>query len=210
MLTKVKILRNKTIEELESIFNNIKYKGRKVKKNEYLMFRGQEINGLMILTSGKLGAFMPKENGEIHKIETLTEGNIIASAFIFGENNVIPVDLIAEMECQILEIDRENLLKIFEYDRDILVNFLNDISDKTQFLSNKIWKSINNRTIKDKLKDYILENRKDNTFQIPCSIKELAERFNTTRPSLSRVIREMIERGDIEKIGKNRFKILNL
>lgn len=207
-MNKIKFFNNRTDLEIKQILNQIKHRYKKIKKDEFFMFRGEKINGLIILINGKLGAFMPKPNGEIHKIETLKSGDIIASAFIFGKNNTLPVDLVSETDCELLEISRDNLLKLFEKNTDILTNFLNEISTKTQFLSNKVWKSVNNRTIREKLIDFILENKKEETFTLTLSIKELAEQLNTTRPSLSRVIKSMLENKELEKIDKKRFKIL--
>ena len=89
----------------------------------------------------------------------------------------------------------------------ILINFLNEISDKTQFLSNKVWKSFNSKTIREKMLDYIEQNKVEDKVLFKHSIKELSEMFGVSRPSLSRVISEFVEEGVLERDGKNRFKL---
>lgn len=200
---------NQTSKATKKILNEIEHSYKFIEKNEIFMFRGEEIDGLILLISGKLGAFMSKDNGDVHKIETLTDNSIVASAFIFGNNNFLPVDLIAESKCKILKINRKNLLKLFTNHNDILVDFLDEISTKTQFLTHKIWKSINNKTIKEKVVDFINEHRTNDLFILPISIKELSEKFNTTRPSLSRVLKEMIENEEIKKIDKGKYLLLS-
>lgn len=207
IFSKTRIFEGKNEKEIKKILEKIVVIKKKIKKQEFFMLRGDKVIGLMLVIDGKLGALMPKENGEIHKIETFTNGDIVASAFVFSKNNNIPVDLLAEEKSEVVIIDKMELLKLFKENTDILVNFLNEISSKTQFLTTKIWKYINNRTIEEKMRDYIFENSENGVFEIK-SITELAEIFNTTRPSLSRVLKKMITKKIIEKTGRNKFRVI--
>lgn len=207
-LVKFKLFKGTDERELEELFKKIKYEIKKFKKNDIIFFRDEKIDGLFIVTKGLLSAEMLKNNGDIQKIENLSSGDIIASAFIFGKDNNLPVDLIVLEEGELLHIDKNNLLQAFNFNEKFLINFLNEISDKTQFLSNKVWKSFNNKTIKEKVLDYILENTQSNRVIFKHSIKELAELFGVSRPSLSRVISEFVEENILVRDGKNRF-ILN-
>ncbi|MGL5740388.1 MAG: helix-turn-helix domain-containing protein, partial [Plesiomonas shigelloides] len=56
--------------------------------------------------------------------------------------------------------------------------------------------------------DYVLENTQNNKVIFKHSIKELAELFGVSRPSLSRVISEFVEEEILRRDGKNKF-ILN-
>ncbi|MGL5053611.1 MAG: Crp/Fnr family transcriptional regulator [Cetobacterium sp.] len=207
VLEKVKIFKGLKSEELIILLQSIDYKIKKFEKNDSVLFRGDKLDGIFIILQGSLSAEMLKNSGDIQKIENLSEGDIIASAFIFGEKNNIPVDLIALEKCCLLHIDKKNLLKTFKIEEKILINFLDEISDKTQFLSNKVWKSFNTKTIKEKILDYISENTIENKVVFKHSIKELSELFGVSRPSLSRVISEFIEEGILEREEKKIFRI---
>ena len=65
------------------------------------------------------------------------------------------------------------------------------------------------KEINQKLVEYILKNEKDGVFIFDRSIKDLAEYFNVSRPSLSRVIKKFIEDKVIEKLEKGKYKILS-
>lgn len=207
-LVKFKLFKGISEDELENLFGKIKYEIKKFKKNDVVFFRDEKVDGLFIVIMGLLSAEMLKSNGDVQKIENLSNGDIIGSAFIFGEDNNLPVDLIVLEEGMLLHIDKNNLLQAFNTNEKFLINFLNEISDKTQFLSNKVWKSFNNKTIKEKVLDYILENTQSNKVIFKHSIKELAELFGVSRPSLSRVISELVEDEILKRDGKNKF-ILN-
>ena len=207
-LVKFKLFKGISEDELENLFGKIKYEIKKFKKNDVIFFRDEKVDGLFIVIMGLLSAEMLKSNGDVQKIENLSNGDIIGSAFIFGEDNNLPVDLIVLEEGMLLHIDKNNLLQAFNTNEKFLINFLDEISDKTQFLSNKVWKSFNNKTIKEKVLDYILENTQNNKVIFKHSIKELAELFGVSRPSLSRVISEFVEEEILRRDGKNKF-ILN-
>ncbi|MGL5278718.1 MAG: Crp/Fnr family transcriptional regulator [Cetobacterium sp.] len=207
-LVKFKLFKEIDEKELDKLFQKIKCEIKQFKKNDILFFRDEKVDGLSIIIKGLLSAEMLKENGDVQKIENLSNGDILGSAFIFGKENNLPVDLIVLEEGELLHIDKNNLLKAFNANEKFLINFLNEISDKTQFLSNKVWKSFNNKTIKEKMLDYILENTQNNKVIFKHSIKELAELFGVSRPSLSRVISEFVEEEILRRDGKNKF-VLN-
>ncbi|MCQ9627584.1 Crp/Fnr family transcriptional regulator [Cetobacterium somerae] len=207
-LVKFKLFKEIDERELDKLFQKIKCEIKQFKKNDIIFFRDEKVDGLFIVIKGLLSAEMLKDNGDVQKIENLSNGDIIGSAFIFGKDNNLPVDLIVLEEGELLHIDKKNLLKGFNINEKFLINFLNEISDKTQFLSNKVWKNFNNKTIKEKMLDYILENTQRNKVIFKHSIKELAELFGVSRPSLSRVISEFVEDEILKRDGKNKF-ILN-
>lgn len=178
------------------------------KKDEYVAFRGDIINGIYINLEGVLVAEMLRENGNIKKVEELRNGKIIASAFVFGNVNRFPVDLVAKSDIKILFIPKKELTKLLGNSEQILINFVDEISNKAQFLSKNLWESLASKTINQKLSEYILENEKNGIFILQISIKELAEYFNISRPSLSRVMKNFIEDGLLEKLEKGKYRIL--
>ena len=206
-LKKITLFKDIEESEIKEIFKAISFDIKKFEKDHIVFFRGDTLDGISIVINGNLSAEMLKDTGDVQKIENLSTGDLIASAFIFGENNIIPVDLIALEKTEVLHIDKRNLLKLFNLKETILINFLNEISDKTQFLSNKVWKSFNSKTIREKMLDYIEQNKVEDKVLFKHSIKELSEMFGVSRPSLSRVISEFVEEGVLERDGKNRFKL---
>ena len=196
------------IDEFNECLKNCNYKILNFKKGEYVAFRGDTVDGIYINLYGILVAEMLREDGNVKKIEELQKGKIIASAFIFGDKNKFPVDLVAKSEVQVLFIDKEEVIKVLTNNSKILKIFLDEISNKAQFLSKNLWESLSNKTINQKLAEYIIKKEKENIFSFDKSIKELAEYFNVSRPSLSRVIKNFIENGIIEKLEKGKYKIL--
>lgn len=195
-------------DTIKDILEKTKYEIKKYSLDEPIAFRGDEVKGLYIILKGTLITEMLTEEGNIIKIEELVPSDVIASAFIFGKKNSFPVDLNAKDEAEILFIERKEFLKILFSKEKILENFLNEVSNKTQLLTSKIWNSFNNKTIKKKFCDYVKRNQKNNEFFIE-NLGALAEFFGVERPSLSRVLSELVKDEKLERIGRNKYRILN-
>ena len=193
---------------IKNILEKNKYEIKKYSPNESIAFRGDEVRGLYIILKGTLTTEMLTEEGNVIKIEELVPSDVIASAFVFGKKNSFPVDLNAKDEAEILFIERKEFLKILFSQEKIVENFLNEVSNKTQLLTSKIWNSFNNKTIKKKFCDYVKKNQKNNLFSIQ-NLGALAEYFGVERPSLSRVLSDLVKDEKLERIGRNKYKILD-
>nr|WP_314388259.1 Crp/Fnr family transcriptional regulator [uncultured Fusobacterium sp.] len=193
---------------IKNILEKTKYEIKKYSSDESIAFRGDEVRGLYIILKGTLTTEMLTEEGNVIKIEELVPSDIIASAFVFGKKNSFPVDLNAKDKAEILFIERKEFLKILFSEEKILENFLNEVSNKTQLLTSKIWNSFNNKTIKKKFCDYVKKNQKNNLFSIQ-NLGALAEYFGVERPSLSRVLSDLVKDEKLERIGRNKYKILD-
>ena len=195
-------------DTIKDILEKTKYEIKKYSLDEPIAFRGDEVKGLYIILKGTLITEMLTEEGNIIKIEELVPSDVIASAFIFGKNNSFPVDLSVKDEAEIFFVERKEFLKLLFSQEKILENFLNEISNKTQLLTSKIWNSFNNKTIKKKFCDYVKRNQKNNEFFIE-NLGALAEFFGVERPSLSRVLSELVKDEKLERIGRNKYRILD-
>jgi CRP-like cAMP-binding protein len=86
----------------------------------------------------------------------------------------------------------------------LLVNFLDMISNRSQFLSEKI-KFLNFKTIKGKLANYILQKAGTDGMLVTLGMtqNDLADFFGVARPSVARALGNLEEEGYIEAKGKN-------
>lgn len=193
---------------ITQLLKKIKYTKRKYLRGENVAFRGDKIESLAIIVKGSVETEMLSRDGSVRKIENLKESDILAAAFIFGENNNFPVDIKAVEDVEILYVPKREFLKLLQLDNKILKNFLNEISNKIQLLSFKIWENVNNKTIIEKLNNYLINNSKNNEIIIE-SVKNLSESFGVARPSLSRALSEYVKEGKLERIGRNKYRILD-
>jgi len=210
-LTENTLFRGMDSEEVKNSLKEVEYRVLKYSKDETVAFRGDEIKGLYINLGGDLVAEMMKASGEVKKIEDIEGNQIIASAFIFGGKNNFPVDLVCKSSCELFFISKDELLTLISRDRRILENILDEVSNKAQFLSMKVWSSFSNKTIPEKLVNYILKNKIEDRITFKPSLKEVANLFSVARPSLSRVVSEFVDEGILEKtVGRNTYRIVDI
>ena len=206
-LEKLRIFRGLSKEKILEIINYSDFKIKKFEKQETLSFRGDKINDIMIVLDGELRGEMQKFNGDTITIDFLKQNDMIAPAFIFGINNDFPVDLIANTNSTILSLNKSSLITLLSENELLLTNFLNEVSNKSQLLSKRIWFNFVNKTIYEKVVAYIYENHIDDVITFKPNISELAKKFEITRPSLSREISALCETGLLTKIAGNSYKV---
>jgi len=101
-------------------------------------------------------------------------------------------------------MDKPVFLKLLMSNDKILINFLNMISNRSQFLSEKI-KFLNFKTIKDKLAHYILQKagKEGTDVTMDMTQNDLADFFGVARPSVARALGELEEEGYLQAERKN-------
>lgn len=207
-LKSVEIFRDMQEENLKALLIELKYKVKKLNKNEIVAFRGDEIEDLIIVAQGEVYTEMQKLNGDSIVVDRLPQGSVLAGAFIFGKDNRFPVDVVTSSDTELIYISKDEVIKMFQMNERLLQNYLGVISNKTQFLSKKIWFSFTNKSINNKLIAYLLNNmNRNNCVLLKNSMKEIAQMFGVARPSLSRVLKEFIDEGIIIRKEKNLLEI---
>jgi CRP-like cAMP-binding protein len=193
------------LAQIEQLLQKTHYQLRKFNKEDLIAVSETEITSLLILIDGSVRGEMTDDSGKTIKIEDIESPNLLAPAFLFGNQNRFPVDIIANSAASIIYIQKSDFVNLLQFNSQILTNFLNNISNRAQFLSGKL-KFLSFQTIKGKLAHYFIQQSKKvgkDEFVLPKSQSELAEMFGVARPSLSRAIREMDNEGIIKAEGKN-------
>jgi CRP/FNR family transcriptional regulator, dissimilatory nitrate respiration regulator len=195
--------------DIEAILTVVPYRIRKFKAGILISQSGDPVTSIMIVTSGTVKGEMVDDAGRVIKIEDIPAPGALATAFIFGHKNRFPVNVIAISDGEIMSIEKSDFLKLLMGNDIVLVNFLNMISNRSQFLSEKI-KFLNFKTIKGKLAQFILQKAENvhSTINLDMTQNELADFFGVARPSVSRALGEMEQEGFIEATRKN-IRILN-
>jgi CRP-like cAMP-binding protein len=196
-------------EDLTLLFSQIHYQIKTYGKNEVITSAGDVCDRLLIVQQGSVKAEMNDYSGKTIKIEDLGVSQPLATAFLFGRQNRFPVTVSANTEVEMVSIPKPEFVKLLQLNSMILNNYLNTISTRAQFLSQKL-KFLSFKTIKQKIAHYLLEKAGDklHTVEVPQSQEQLSEMFGVTRPSLARTLGEMVQEGLIETQRRS-IKILN-
>jgi CRP-like cAMP-binding protein len=190
--------------EIESILSGIQHRIRKFQSGNLISQSGETVKSLMIVVAGIVKGEMVDYSGRVIKIEDIPAPGALAPAFLFGNRNKYPVNVMAVSDVEILIIEKSEFLKVLMTNDIILGNFLDIISNRSQFLSEKI-KFLNFKTIKSKLAQYILQLAKGKkvTVRFDRTRNDMADFFGVARPSIARALGDLEDEGIILSQGKN-------
>ena len=203
------VFRGIEAEEMELILKKIQHRIRKYKKGDMIAFREDRCENLMIVLRGSVKGEMLDVSGKTIKIEDIMAPYPIASAFLFGQKNQFPVNVTANDDVEIFYLEKQAVIELFQDNKTFLINYLNSISNRSQFLAQKLL-FLSFKTIKGKLANFILKQAAPDKEKIILSKSqaEMAQFFGVTRPSFARSLKEMEQEGMIE-INRREIKIIN-
>lgn len=209
LLSKAPLFKGMTPDEVRIILSNVVFRVKKFQSGLMISQSGEPVNALIVVIRGVVKGEMVDYEGRVIKIEDIPAPGALASAFMFGSRNWFPVNVIAVSDGELLIIEKPDFLKLLMKSDTLLLNFLEMISNRSQFLSEKI-KFLNFKTIKGKLANYILEKAGKESVSVTLGMtqNELADFFGVARPSVARALGDLEKEGYIDAKGKN-IRIIN-
>ena len=168
---------------------------------------GSICNHLSFILEGKLSIRTYSVNGKEEIINTLSTGDIFGDIICFSENRNYIGHVIAEKNTVIAHVTKENWLNILNNNPTILLHFIESITNKTfkTKLENKI---LAHKNIEDRIYYYLnTKINNQNTIVDIKNVTDLAKKLNLPRPSVSRSLTLMEEKGLIKR-NKNRIEVL--
>jgi CRP/FNR family transcriptional regulator, dissimilatory nitrate respiration regulator len=209
LLTQCPIFWGITEKDAELLFKKIHFQIKSYSKDEVVVVAGELVFNLHIIIAGSVRGEMIDFSGKTIKIEDIEAPKPLATAFLFGQENKFPVTVTSNNEAKILTIPVSEFLKLLQLNTQILKNYLNSISSRAQFLSQKLH-FLSFKTIKGKVAHFLLQQagEKFHSVELKNTQQQLADLFGVTRPSLARVFGEIQKEGLI-KISNKTVTLLN-
>lgn len=164
------------------------------RKGDFIAMQNSACRSLLILCEGSVYARMTGSDGREFTLDTLSAPDVLASAFIFSTEGIYPVTIIANTDCRLWIVGRECVMELIERDSAVLHNFLTVLSDHTIFLSNKL-NQFALQSLTSRLLNYLETNGPVRNLQ------ETAFILGVTRPSLSRVVSQLVRQGLVRRSG---------
>ncbi|NLZ94730.1 MAG: Crp/Fnr family transcriptional regulator [Bacteroidales bacterium] len=194
--------------EKEDFLNEVRFTVKSYKKEEWIISQGEDFVALNILIEGKVKTVMIDEKGDFMHIENIKAPAPIASGFLFSEKSKSPVSVIAEEGSKIIAIPKNNVFKLMKRHDTFMHAILTSISNKLQFLSEKI-RLTSLRTIRAKVAYFLLkESEGESEFKLTTSKQDIANLFGVSRPALSNVMKELHDE-DIIDMERRNIKIID-
>lgn len=164
-----------------------------------IMSAGDAVQSLMVLAAGRVETRMGGDEREV-VMDRLAAPCLLAPAFLFASVGTLPVDVMAIEECTVWTLNREGFVRFMAAHPDVMRRFLRMISDRSRFLSEKV-RTFAIKGLRNRVLDYL------SLHDAITSVAKTAEQLGVARPSLSRVLSEMVEDGIIKYSNKKYSKI---
>ena len=144
-LQQISIFQDLAIAQLESL---VRYSYvREYQSGEIVMHEGdrlpQQLHGLI---TGKLEIKKTADNGKETIVRLIPPGELFAAPAIFG-NGISPATVIAQVQSQVLTIDREALLQVIARSPEISLRILEVFNQRLQQLHDTVHGLISERAI---------------------------------------------------------------
>lgn len=198
-------------EELKELFSVDKYTISSYKKNSMIHFESEKCTTLDVVLKGKLIVQKVDINGNVLTVSEFSQSEILGGNLLYARSPFYPMTIIAKVDTTILHIDKSLVLTFCQANKNFLINYLKEISDKTLILTSKI-KSIHMKSIRESIIDFLSYEyylQKSNIIKLNMTKKELAEKMGIQRTSLSRELNKMRNEGLVD-FDKDSITILNI
>lgn len=202
-LEEFKIFKNVPLEIYKKRFKIITYN-----KEEMIFNEGDECNYISFVLEGKISVRTYTLNDKEEIINTLLPGNIFGDIICFSENRSYIGHVIADKTSTVAHIHRDSWLNLLQENSHLLLHFIESITNKT-FKTKMENKILVHKNIEDRIYYYLntLVHHKKNSFVNIKSVTDLSKILNLPRPSVSRTLKSMEEKGIIIR-NKNRIEVL--
>lgn len=194
--------------EIESLLEKINFQIKSFESEQVVAFRNEACNSLNIVLEGSVRGEMHRFDGKSIKLEDIHAVEPFASAFLFGDKQTYPVDVVVNQFARIMLIPKQDFLRILQKDGKLLNNYMDKIASRAQLLADKIW-FINLNSLREKIANFVLDRcGGEKEFCHSYNQSQMADMFGVARPSLSRELNRMAREGLISN-ERNRIVMLN-
>lgn len=178
-------------KQLESFLEEAPHSLKAYDKQDFVVMQGERCKSLYMLYTGKVQAVMTHPDGKELVVEVLEAPVAMAPILLFGTKDKFPVSIIAMEPVEVLIINKDKFLRWMQEDAQLMQNFLRIISDRSVWLTEKI-SSFALQSLEMRLAHYLYFHSDS-----PESQSDIAKRLGVARPSLSRVVSALVDKGII-------------
>lgn len=209
-LTSCPLFNNISEQHLIDIVEGAKYKLVKFDKKDIYILAGMPYRHVDLIVEGEMVARMVSLSGKSVEVSRLVGGDLVAPAFIFAKDNLMPVSVETEKETTVLRISKPDFVELIDINPVLRRNFITILSNIDVFLTKKM-RVLSLFTVREKVGYFLKEaagKQGSNVVQLNKSRQEIAESFGIQKFSLLRTMSELQEAGAIRVEGK-RITILD-
>jgi CRP-like cAMP-binding protein len=192
---KISVFNGISSAEIELFFQQTPYAVHQYRPEEYIVMRGDPCRSLYLLLNGTVRAGMISAKGKELTVEDIQAPDMLAPAIVYSSHSEFPVNVQALTNCEVCILNKAGFLRLMQQNSTVLNNFLSIISDRCLFLGQKV-NTFALQNLKERLVAELLGSPLQTTQQ------QLADKLGVARPSLARMIAELVDEGSIKIVNR--------
>ncbi len=205
-----------TYSRLEEIVGNTKFHFLKYLKGDKIIEAGQQCTHIKFIISGSARISIVNSDGRFKVSQTLSMPDVISPEYLFGKATRYPVSVVALEPTGILQIEKQDFLRILSTDHIFLINMLNILSVNAQRSVEGVL-ALSTGSLEERIAYWIvaLTQRRGTDIVLSCRQRDLYSLFGVQRTSFIATLDSMKQRGLIdynqsEIMIKSRAEMLSL
>lgn len=206
VLNNCPLFRGLDTESVHELLGCSSYIINKYETGDLIARRDMAYSGLLIIVEGSIRGTVTLANGKEQLIDTISAGQLIAPAFLFGGYNRLPIDVYANESTKIMTLHRGSLFEMMQDNTVVLSNFIDIISNRANYFSRKIY-TLTVLMLKEKVAGYLLGLAAHNS-ELRVDIHAMATAIDATRESCTQTLNELEKKGFI-KLDGQQLRIIN-
>lgn len=190
--------------EIEIALAGTAYKLINYDRHDIYSLAGMPCKTADIVVSGILVCRMSSFSGKQVEVSRLRAGDIVAPAFIFSNDNDMPVSVETDSEVTVMRMQKPVFRSLIASDERIMGNFIRVLSNIDVFLTQRM-RVLSLFTVREKVAYLLLERAGEqgsNVIHLHRSRQEIADSFGIQKFSLLRVLADFQKQGAIEVNGR--------
>ena len=209
LLTELPLFRGVTRERMAQAVGTTKFHFLKYPAGETVVSEGDHCSHVRFIISGKVRLSIRNSDGRFIVSQTLTAPDVISPEFLFGRNTIYPGTAKALEDAGILQIAKQDYIKILNSDNIFLFNYLNMLSVIAQKSVSGIL-SLTGGSLEERIAFWVIGLTQPGSTEvsISCRHRDLYTLFGVQRSAFIAVLDHMKEKGLIE-YDKNTINVLD-
>ncbi len=196
ILMSLPLLRGASHDKISEIAEKAKFHFLKYLPGEQIIRAGEPCTHIKFVISGAVRAVVANTDGRFRVAMTLSAPEVIAPDFLFGRHTIYPADVTATEAASILQISKNDYLRILNTDQVFLFNFLNGLSTNAQKAVDGVL-ALTNGSLEERIAFWVisLTQPRSTDIVLQCRQRDLYALFGVQRVTFTAAMESMRERG---------------
>ena len=193
------LFRGSSYERMSEIVGKFKFHFLKYLPGNELIASGQPCTSLIFLLTGAVRATISNDNGRFKMVQPLPAPSVITPEFLFGRLTYYPCSATVVEPTNILQVSKNDYLRILSKDPVFLLNYLNSISSNAQRAVDGIL-ALTSGSIEERIGLWVacLTQSEAKDIVIQCRLRDMYTMFGVPRGSFIAALDNLKDAGIID------------